>query len=251
MITTHLCRASLAAGLLMAFAGCAREPAIEIVEGIDVCRECNMVIDQVNQAAGFVSGGEFIPFDSPGCLLRFYESLPKTERPRAEDIYFADYRDGTFFSAERTTFLLTSHIPTVMNAQVVAFSDAEGAMEAQSHPDELVTDWYGYRTERGTPETVLEVVFGPGGREPETIEADKGDLVLLKAVGRGLGGDLVLSIKGYPEVGLLTIPASGEEVEFRFLGSRPGAGFPIGPPEGEPMGALRVTGAHTPDEEVR
>ena len=41
-------------------AGCAREPEIEIVEGLDVCRECNMIIDQVNQAAGFVSGGDFV-----------------------------------------------------------------------------------------------------------------------------------------------------------------------------------------------
>ena len=96
MTMTHAASKQLALALLLTFSGCAREPAIEIVEGIDVCRECNMVIDQVNQAAGFVSGGEFIPFDSPGCLLRFYESLPKSERPRPEDIYFADYRDGAF-----------------------------------------------------------------------------------------------------------------------------------------------------------
>jgi hypothetical protein len=250
MTMTHAASKLLALTLLLTFSGCAREPAIEIVEGIDVCRECNMVIDQVNQSAGFVSGGEFIPFDSPGCLLRFYESLPKSERPRPEDIYFADYRDGAFYPAVRTTFLLTSHIPTVMNAQVVAFSDAEGAMGTRSHPDEVVTDWYGYRTERGTPEAVLEVVFGAEGMEPELVEADKGDLVVLRAVGLGLEEDLVLSIQGYPEAGSLTIPASGEAVEIRFLASKPGVGFPIGADDGHPLGVLRVTGAHTPDEEV-
>ncbi len=157
--------------LVLISTGCAREPEIEIVEGLDVCRECNMVIDQVNQAAGLVSGGEFVTFDSPGCLLRFFESLPRKERPDPADIYFADYRDGTLHAAQRTTFLLTSHIPTVMNARVVVFSDPNGAMGARRHPDEVVTDWQGYRTERGTPDAVLEVVFGPEGMEPEVIQA--------------------------------------------------------------------------------
>ena len=44
-------------------------------------------------------------------------------------------------------------------------------MGTRSHPDEVVTDWYGYRTERGTPEAVLEVVFGAEGMEPELVEA--------------------------------------------------------------------------------
>jgi hypothetical protein len=250
MSKIHVLRSLSVALLFTALSGCAREPEIQVVPGIDVCRECNMIIEQVNQAAGFVSGGEFIPFDSPGCLLRFYESLPKSHRPGVEDIYFADFRDGTFYSARRTALLLTSHIPTVMNAGVVAFSDADGAMEAREHPDEVVTDWHGYVTERGTPDVVLEVVFGPSGMEPEIIEVRKDDLVLLKALGRRLPTDLVLSIKGYPEAGSLTIPASGEEVQLRFLGSKPGTGFPIETAEGESMGALRVTGAHTPDEEV-
>jgi len=42
--------------LLLTLAGCVREPKIEVVAGVDVCSECHMVIDQVNQAAGFVRG---------------------------------------------------------------------------------------------------------------------------------------------------------------------------------------------------
>jgi len=231
--------------------GCVRVPEIEVVAGVDVCSECHMVIDRVNQAAGFVQGNKFVTFDSPGCLLRHLESMPKNERPQPADIYLADYRTGFFQSADLSAFLLTSHIPTVMNAEVVVFSDAEGAMNAREHADEMVTDWVGYWTERGTPDTVLEVVFGPGGMEPEIVEAAKDDLVQLRVVGRGLDSDLTLSIRGYPEAGAITIPASGDTVEVRFLALKPGAGFPIGGTQGDPMGMLRVTGAHTEDEAVR
>ena len=236
--------------LLSALSGCVREPKIEVIAGLDVCAECNMVIDQVNQAAGFVSGNDFITFDSPACLLRYLESMPKGERPQPADIYFADYRDGFFHNAAQARFLLTSHIPTVMNGGVVVFSDVEAAMGFREHPDEVVTDWLGYRTERGTPDLVLDVVFGPSGMEPEMVEADKDDLVVLRVVGSGLAEDLEFSIRGYPEAGSLTVPASGEAVEVRFLASKPGAGFPIGAVGSDPMGVLRVTGAHTADEEV-
>jgi hypothetical protein len=232
-------------------AGCAREPTIEIREGIDVCRECNMIIDQANQACGYVSGSEFITFDSPGCLLRYYESLPKDDRPQTADIFFADYRDGSFHSAERTTFLLTSHVRTVMNAQVICFGNPEAAMETRDHPDEVVTDWYGYRTERGTPDIVLEVVFGPEGMEPDVVQVGKDDLVLLRAIGQDLPDDLTLSIRGYPEAGPITIPASGQSVEFRLLATRPGAGFPVILAGGDPVGMIKVAGAHTLDEAAK
>jgi hypothetical protein len=236
---------------LLAFIGCVREPEIEVVAGVDVCSECHMVIDQVNQAAGFVRGHEFVTFDSPGCLLRYLEAMPKDERPQPAEIYFADYRTGFLQSADLSAFLLTSHIPTVMNAQVVVFSDAEGAMNAREHADEVVTDWLGYRTERGTPDTVLEVVFGPRGMEPDLVEAGKDDLVQLRIVGRDLDTDITLSIRGYPEAGAITVPSSGDTVEVRFLAMKPGAGFPIGVADGEPLGMLRIVGAHTADEAAR
>ena len=236
---------------LLTLTECVREPKIEVVAGVDVCSECHMVIDQVNQAAGFVRGNSFVTFDSPGCLLRYLESMPKDERPQPGEIFFADYRTGFFQSADLSAFLLTSHIPTVMNAQVVVFSDATGAMNTREHADEVVTDWVGYRTERGTPDTILEVVFGPQGMEPDLVEVTKDDLVHLNAVGRGLDNDLTLSIRGYPEAGAITIPASGDTVQIRFLALKPGAGFPIGVSGDDPMGMLRVAGAHTAEEAVR
>jgi len=236
---------------LLTLFGCVREPKIEVVAGVDVCAECNMVIDQVNQAAGFVQGNDFVTFDSPGCLLRYLEGMPKEDRPHTEDIYFADYRTGFFQSADLSAFLLTSHIPTVMNAEVLVFSEASGAMDARQHPDEVVTDWVGYRTERGSPDRVLDVVFGPEGMMPDLIEVEKDDLVQLRVVGEGLGEDLTMSIRGYPEAGVIMVPASGEMVEIRFLASKPGAGFPIGVSETDPLGMLRVSGAHTADEAVR
>ena len=43
--------------------------------GIDACRECNMVIDRVNEACGYVGEGEFVTFDSPMCLLRNLDAM--------------------------------------------------------------------------------------------------------------------------------------------------------------------------------
>lgn len=231
-------------------AGCAREVKPEITAGVDVCSECNMIIDQVNQGCGYVVVNEFVPFDSPGCLLRSIESLREEGRSPPDGIYFADYGDASFHPADSTTFLLTSHIPTVMNAQVICFCDREDAEDRRTNPDEIVTDWRGYQTRRGTPDTVLNVTFAPDGMEPETVEVEKGALVLWRIVGRGLKQDLVVTIKGYPEVGSFTVPESGEEVELRLIAIRPGAGFPFIPTDGgDPLGMMKVTGAHTLDEE--
>ena len=241
------CASLLILGLLT---GCANEPDIEIHAGIDVCDECHMIIDQVNQASGYVLDRDFITFDSPGCLLRSYESLSKATRPHPADIYFADYRDGTLHNADNVAFLLTSHIPTVMNARVIVFADRDAAGQAMEYADELVTDWMGYRTVRGTPDITVEILVGPDGMEPDMVEVAKDDLVLFRVTGQGLSGALTLSFSGYPEVTAITIPADGDLVETRVLASRPGTGFPIVGDDGQPMGMMRVTGAHTADEAV-
>ena len=231
-------------------AGCAGEPAIEIRPGIDGCHECHMTIDQRNQASGYVLNREFVTFDSPGCLLRSIESLPKSERPQPADIYFADYRDGTLYSAEESAFLLTPHIPTVMNSGALTFASREAAESVREHGDEVVTDWVGYRTLRGTPDMVLDVVLGPDGLVPEIIEVNKDDLVLLNVVGRGLPGELSITVRGYPEAGETVVPAGSGTAEFRLLASRPGTGFPVVAADGRSLGMLRVVGAHTADEEA-
>ena len=183
-------------------------------------------------------------------MLRSYESLTKEERPQPQDLYFADYRDGSLHTGEHAAFLLTSHIPTVMNARVITFSERGAAEQALEHADELVTDWIGYRTTRGTPNVTLDLMVGSNGIEPELVEVSKDDLVLLRVTGNGLTDDLALAIRGYTEVKSITVPADGETVELRVLASRPGAGFPIVGPDGQALGMMRVVGAHTVDEEA-
>ncbi|NIM60906.1 MAG: hypothetical protein GTO30_04410, partial [Acidobacteria bacterium] len=85
----------------------------------------------------------------------------------------------------------------------------EAAEAAVRHEDERITDWEGYRLARGTPDRVIEVRFDPSGQVPGIVESEKGELVLWMASSDGLEEDLVVSIKGYPEIGEITIPAGG------------------------------------------
>jgi hypothetical protein len=238
--------------LLVSLAGCSGDAEPSVTAGVDACSVCNMVIDRVNQACGYVRSGSFVPFDSPGCLLRGYQDLPRQERPAPAEIHFADYRDGSFHSAGGTTFLLTDHIPTVMDGRVLCFGSPAAAAATSAHADEVITDWPGYLTARGTPDRTVEVTIGTGGMEPESVQLEKGDLTEWRISGSGLESDVEFTVQGYPEAGSVLVPMTGEEIRFRLLALRPGAGFPIrAGTEGEILGRLRVAGAHTPDEEVR
>jgi len=209
-----------------------------------------MVINNVNQACGYIEDGELVVFDAPVCLLGSYEEFQKRGVPAPSQVFFADHRDGKWHSADSTAFLLTTQIPTVMESGVVCYGSSEAAEAARSHPEERVTDWVGYQTTRGTPTVIAIVVFGADGMLPEMIEVVKGDLVLWKVKCDQLENDLLISITGYDEVGSITIPASGEEVSFRLLAFRPGSGFPvINAQSGKALGRMRVSGAHTLDEE--
>jgi len=230
-------------------AGCGGEPTPEIMAGVDGCASCGMVIDRVNEAAGWIEGGDFVPFCSPGCVLAEYDALRKSGQTPPETVFFADYRDGTFSPAVETAFLLTDHVPTVMNARVICFNSVAAAGNMRKHEDEIVTDWTGYRVLRGEPDTVIETVFGPGGMVPEVVMANKGDIVLWRARSEGLEEDVTWAIKGYPEVEPAIVAATGAEIELRFMATRPGAGFPIEDASGgEPLGMIKVSGAHTADE---
>ena len=103
-----------------------------------------MVIDQVYQACGYVAEGEFVAFDSPGCLLRSYETVRKEGRNLPVGIYFADYQDGSLNPAESVTFLLTEHLPTVMNSGVLCFRGLEAAKAASLHDHDVSGAWVGY-----------------------------------------------------------------------------------------------------------
>jgi len=242
-------RLAVIAAFCVLVAGCGGEPKPEIMAGIDGCASCGMVIDRVNEAAGWIDGGDFVPFCSPGCLLAEHDALRKSGQAPPGAVFLADYRDGTFSPAVETTFLLTDHVPTVMNARVICFKSVVAADDMRQHDDEVVTDWTGYRVLRSEPDTVIETVFGPGGMDPEVVMANKGDIVLWRASGEALEEDLIWTIKGYPEIEPATVAASGGDMELRFMATRPGAGFPIeNISGGEPLGMLRVSGAHTADE---
>jgi len=242
-------RLAAIAAFCVLVAGCGGEPTPEIMAGVDGCASCGMVIDRVNEAAGWIEGGDFVPFCSPGCLLAEHDALRRSGQTPPEAVFLADYRDGTFAPAVETAFLLTDHVPTVMNARVVCFNSAMAAGDMRQHDDEIVTDWTGYRVLRGEPDTVIETVFGPGGMDPEVVTTNKGDIVLWRARSEGLEEDLTWAIKGYPEVEPAVVTAAGAEIELRFMATRPGAGFPIEDASGgEPLGMIKVSGAHTADE---
>jgi hypothetical protein len=241
------CVAAALVASIVVYAGCNGAVTPEVVAGVDVCRHCNMVIDQPRQACGYPDDGVFVTFDSPVCLLREYETL--AEPPEA--VYFADYESGALHAAERVTFLLTDHVRTAMEGGVLCFADREAAKAVRTHDDERLSDWAGFRLLRGEPDRVIEVRFGPAGMDPEVVQADKGDLLLWRARSDGLERDLVVSVLGYPELAAVTVPASGEEAVFRLQAARPGAGFPVlGGESAEPLGMLKVAGAHTTDEEA-
>jgi hypothetical protein len=230
---------------------CSGEVKPEIVAGVDACQECNMVIDTPGHACGFVDAGEFVTFDSPVCLLRNYESRRKQGQGLPVDLYFADHGDGSLHPAERVTFVLTGHVPTVMESGVLCFASRKAAEAAIRHEDERITDWEGYQLARGVPDRVIAVRFNTTGMVPDLVESVKGELLLWTGTSSGLDQDLVVSIKGYPEVGEITIPASGGEVVFRMKASRPGMGFPVMEAgTDKPLGMLKVHGAHTADEEI-
>ena len=242
-------RLAAIAAFCVLVAGCGGEPTPEIMAGVDGCASCGMVIDRVNEAAGWIEGGDFVPFCSPGCLLAEHDALRRSGQTPPEAVFLADYRDGTFSPAVETTFLLTDHVPTVMNARVVCFNSVAAAGDMRQHDDEIVTDWTGYRVLRGEPDNVIETVFGPGGMDPEVVTTNKGDIVLWRARSEGLEEDLTWAIRGYPEVEPAIVAATGAEIELRFMATRPGAGFPIeSVSDGEPLGMIKVSGAHTADE---
>jgi hypothetical protein len=229
---------------------CSGEIRPEVAAGIDVCSSCNMVIDTLNQACGYIADGEFVSFDSPACLLRSHDDFRRRGVEPPSKIYFADYQSSEFVPAETTVFLLTGHLPTVMGAGVLCFASMEGAEAVRSTSDEEITDWTGYRRLKGRPDIIVEAAITPTGLSPEIIEVAKGELVLFKIHGGELDEAIAMTIRGYPEIGEIVVVPSNEPTELRFFATRPGMGFPILAADEQALGMIRVTGAHTADEEA-
>jgi hypothetical protein len=165
-------------------------------------------------------------------------------------MFFADYVSSRLTPVDSVSFLLTSHIPAVMGAEVICFRNRTDAEAAMKHSDEQITDWIGYWTERGDPDRRVEVVATNDALIPATLEFKKGDLVEWNFRGEGLESDLALRLRGYEEIGEVLISQTGERTLRRMFVDKPGAGFPIERvSDGAALGMIKVSGAHTEDEE--
>jgi len=229
---------------------CSGKNEPEIIADVDACAHCTMVISQVNQSCGYFIEGEFIPFDSPGCLLRSFDLIKKEGGVLPERIYFADFESSEFLPSNSTHFFLTTHIPTVMNSGVLCFKDKNIAQSYIKYDDEMVTDWMGYRVLRGTPDKTINIALTPEGMQPEVIVLNKNEIVEWVFSSQNIEEDISLYLKGYKELGNFSVPATGETFKLRMLANRPGAGFPfLKTSDDTPVGMVKVLGTHTSDEE--
>ncbi|MCP4203530.1 MAG: hypothetical protein GY769_16550 [bacterium] len=230
--------------------GCRREAKPKIVFGVEGCTACAMVIDNDKQASGYYLEREFHPFCSAGCLLGSFEKRRQAGQPLPRRIYFADYAEGGLRPVAGMTFLLTDHLPTVMESGILAFAGIETARAHRQHVDEVLTDWLGVRRLRGEPDRTVAVEFNDQAMIPEVIELFKGELVEWKVSGSELESSLQIMVRGYEELGDVAVPAAGEARSVRFLATRPGDGFPVQRvSDGVVLGRIRVAGPHTADEE--
>jgi hypothetical protein len=227
------------------------EKTPQITVDLDACVHCNMIISKLNEACGYFAEEEFHPFDSPGCLLKEYEDLKNYSIQPLPAIYFIDYTTRKFITADSTFFLITEHIPTVMNAGVLCFASEEVAREYVKYPDEKITDWRGFQTFKGTPDRIIKIIFTPRGMEPDVVVLEKNELVEWIFFTKDLKGSHEFYLKGYDEIGKINLVNNDGQIAVRMFANKPGAGFPfINAANEKPVGMVKVMGAHTADEEM-
>lgn len=235
---------------MLGIAGCKSQGLPEIKAGVDACDGCNMVIDKVNQACGYLADDEFIVFDAPSCLIHRLDEFRAAGERLPPKLYFADYQTGRLLPPDSTVFLLTTHLPTVMGSGILCFAGRDAAASLRTQDDEIITTWSGCFGHKAEPNRQVDLVVTMESAQPEIIELQKGDVVALRVTGRELTGDVVLRIKGYEEIEPVIVPAGGGAVTFRLYADKPGAGFPLERVrDGKTLGMLKVEGAHTEDEE--
>ena len=232
-------------------ANCQKEQRPQILANVDACTHCNMMISKLNQACGYFFSGEFIPFDSPVCLMHEFDVLRKKDNIALPSVYFADFCDSKFISAESTYFLFTKHIPTVMNAGIICFADKDSAIQYQKHQNEKIVEWKMFQAISCSPDTNISAILSLQGLDPQTVLLKKNQLVEWTFTGKGLKTQVDLILKGYEEFGSISITADGKPVKYKILASRPGTGFAFFTNDGAtPFGMVKISGAHTKDEEV-
>ncbi len=230
---------------------CTSEQKPRIQSGIDDCKHCKMVITQTNQVGGFFHENNFVTFCSPACLLSDYEYLKKEKKINDNHIYFTDYETKQFVRSDSTFFLFTKSIQTVMNSGVLCFTSTERAEILKSQPEDLITDWRKYQILAGTPDKIVEIKLSDNKMEPAVVVFNKNEIIQLEIEKIGQIKNQLFFIRGYEEVGKFKFPEGESFLTIKMIADKPGSGFPI-MMEGidQPVGMIKVLGAHTMDEEV-
>jgi hypothetical protein len=210
-----------------------------------------MVITQTNQACGYFHGRDFVTFCSPACLLSEYENIRKEKIVDKGHIYFTDYENKQFIRSDSTFFLFTNSIVTVMNSGVLTFRSEEKAQLLMKQSDEFVTNWIIYQALAGTPDKIIKVKFNNELMTPDVFIMNKNEFVQLDIENSDQLNEKILFIKGYEEIGTFRFMKDNPFLTIRLIADKPGSGFPI-MMEGieQPVGMIKVQGAHTMDEEV-
>ncbi|MFC2150788.1 nitrous oxide reductase accessory protein NosL [Calditrichota bacterium] len=230
---------------------CAGEKAPSIAGGVDACQLCNMVIDQQNQSCGYFKADEFLTFDSPQCLLNYYNVKERLGPDAINRAYFADYLSSQLHPVDSVYFMLTVNIPTVMNSKCLSFNSKETALNFRRDPTDLILSWREYWIEKSKVQKSIELRITDSTIIPDIVSLDKGDLVDLIFHNEKIDENVSLIIQGYENLGLIKLSSSIEEFRLRFYAEKPGAGFPImNTNTSKVIGAIKVTGAHTDDEAV-
>jgi hypothetical protein len=237
--------------LVTIFFSCKDEQKPQIESGIDECNNCKMVITQMNQACGFFYDNNFLTFCSPTCLLADYEYLNKEKTINNSKIYFTDFETRLFVRSDSTFFLFTKSVPTVMNSGILCFRSKERAQILKNHPEDHLKDWRKYRILAGTPDRIIKVKLSNKLMTPGVLVFKKNEIIQIEVENFSQIINPRFFIKGYEEVGNFKFPEGESFLIFRMMADKPGSGFPI-MMEGidQPIGMIKVLGAHTMDEEV-
>ncbi len=133
------------AGLLACQDG--RPEPVEIPLNEASCSHCRMAVSEREFAAEVVApDGRVNYFDDIGCLAAW---LREHQPPAEAGIYVVDFETGKWLNAESAYYVKSSRIPTPMASGVVAFSDAERAVEAAKRYEGRQLTWQEVLSEAG------------------------------------------------------------------------------------------------------
>lgn len=139
--------AVLSAGIvLLAVAGCSREPKA-IAYGTDTCEYCEMTISNVRYGAAFVtSKGRTHKFDSIECMIESQLPGEKFADTGIHAQYVVTYSSkGALREASGAIYLVSEGMPSPMGANLTAFSAQEDASHVQHVKTGEILDWDGVK----------------------------------------------------------------------------------------------------------